>query len=354
MFTQQAPLLLSALNPAMPADSARQVAQVFANCNQALTHRGSVNLQGQPFAQQNGVITAPNAADLPPWAFGNQAGNGQTYPFGGAAGSFYGGNYYGVDGPTNALQFAYRPGNASWANYSNSNAANYVNNFFVAPPASGGYRSGDWITYTGDNNMFDVAPRITNNISQNYGGPTFQVAGDTVFDNTVTNNSYVNNTVINNLITNTVNGEPVKGDKGDPGVAGPGGAPGRIGDPGLANPVGAVPPAGGGGVGGMPGVGLGPINVGGAINIGIFIGGGGRGGGGFMGPPGPPGRPGEMPPGALATLQDVNRNLRKLMFDFETLQRKLSTLNMEATIDENCNIILRGQWPDVVGGVQAA
>lgn len=334
MFTSQAPLLLSALSGAMPADTARQLAQVFANCNQGITHRGNVNLQGTPFSQQNGVITAPNAAGLPPWALGNQAANGQSYPSGG----LYGGNYYGTDGPTSALQTAYRPGSSAWGNYVNS-----TTNPLVAPSGGGGYTSGDWITYTGDTNIFDVSPKITENINQYYGGPTFQVAGDTVYSNTVTNNSYVTNMYSTNVSADTMNGEPIKGDKGDPGVAGPAGAPAWPGSPGAAGPAGANGLNGKDGLNGAPG--------------GVVF-------APFPGPqfiPGPQGVPGVAgAAGANANLGNLpaavgamNVRLANLQKAFEVLRRKLRQMNIRAELNENCEITLFGKYPDELGGLKA-
>lgn len=253
--------MFSALQGAMSNDSVRQLTQVFANCNQALSHRGFVDLNNRPLIQKNGAVTDLAGGGLPPWALGNQAANGDTYPFGGTGGSFYGGNYYGVDGPNNTLQIYYRPGNNGVQQWANTDPNDYTGGTpLVFPPGGGGYSGGDWITYLGDNNYFDVAPRVTNTNNQYYGGPTFQVAGDTYYDNTVTNNSYVTNLTVQNIIADEVNGEPAKGESGDPGVAGPGGAPGAPGGRGLPGDPGAAGPAGANGAPGAPGFGLPGVN----------------------------------------------------------------------------------------------
>ncbi len=268
--------MFSALQGAFSDDTVRQLTQIFANCNQTLGHRGPVNFTGNNFAQRNGAISGESFNDLPPWASGGQAPNGTSFPFSGAAGSFYGGNYYGVDGPSNSLQFGYTPGFIGLQNWANASPGDYTGGTpFVFPNRPGGYTGGDWITYQGDSNYFDVAPRINETTNQYYGGPTFQVAGDSFFQNTTTNNSYVTNLTTNNITVQEINGEPVQGDKGDPGVAGPAGPPGKPGNPALAGPAG---PPGAPGPGGQNGGVGGGGGGGGGINIGIGIGGGGRGG----------------------------------------------------------------------------
>lgn len=344
MFTSQAPLLLSALNGAMSDDNARQLTQVFANCNQALTHRGSVNLQNTPMYQKNGVITQQSGDGIPPWGLSNQAANGQAFPFGGQSGSFYGGNYYGVDGPSNALQLAYQPGNSSWANYVNVNPTYYTGGSpFVFPNPPGGYQGGDWITYMGDTNTFDLAPRITENTSQYYGGPTFQVAGDSVFDNSVTNNSYITNLTTQNITVEEVNGQPARGDQGDPGLAGPAGADGKPGNPGLAGPAGAV---GGGGGGNAP------INQFITNFFGNGVGGGGGGGGFLVGPPGAPGAPGaagRVDPVFQAAFGVLNTAFWKLKADYEIFRRRLKNLTFCAKLTDACKIEITTDHPNIFG-----
>lgn len=298
---------MSALDGAMPADNARQLTQTLANCNQDLTHRGNVSFSATPLFQNNGMVTQRFNIDLPPWVVNN--------------------NYYGVDPPPNPWQDAYRPF-----------GINYVNNeiTYVAPPPGGGYVGGDWNTYLGDNNTFDLAPRITENVNQYYGGPTFQVAGDTVFNNTTVNNSYAGNVTTNNLVTNNLNGQRApKGDKGDPGLAGPAGAPGAAGNPGAAGPAGADGFAGANGLDGWNG--LDGLN-------------------GRNGKDGFNGRPGRdaVIVGLGDALGRILGRLSALEDRLDVLQNKLSDMNLKATIDQNCNITITGNWGSVVGGVQAA
>lgn len=342
MFTSQAPQLYNALQGALDGESARQLTQVFANCNQALTHRGSVDLQNRPMYQKNGMVSSLGGDDLPPWATGNLAGSGETYPFGGPGGSFYGGNYYGTDAPSNSLSFAYRPGSSGWLPYINLDLANYTGSGpIVLPGPGGGYTGGDWITYLGDTNTFDVAPRITENISHYYGGPTFQVAGDTVYDNTVTNNSYVENFVSNYVTVEEINGQPVKGDVGNPGFTGPLGPPGTPGNPAAAGPAGAN------GLNGLNGVGIpGPPGMPGAnaqnINNWIFINGGV--------PPALPVLPLKKPPNPgpvqpnpqpAANLQELINRFKDLAEAFRRLKDDISNTELQAWLTEDCRIALR-------------
>lgn len=313
----------------MSADSARQLTQVFANCNQALDHRGFVDLNNRPLQQRNGAVTDLGGGGLPPWALGNQAGNGDTFPFGGVGGSFYGGNYYGVDGPSTSLQTTYRPGSAGVSQWTNANFNSQVGGpTIVFPPEGGGYTGGDWITYLGDTNYFDVAPRVTENISHYYGGPTFQVAGDTIYDNTLTTNSYVTNLITQVLSADSLNGVPVKPDAGDPGAAGPGGADGvagRPGDPGGAGPAGAN---------GAPGA------PGGRFTI--FIGGrgGGGGGGGFNNVVNNfNGDPNGVLAGRIAV---VGRLVRAVQRGLNDALRALRGLRVESEFDpETCTVTSR-------------
>jgi hypothetical protein len=78
-------------------------------------------------------------------------------------------------------------------------------------------------SYGGGNFYFPTSQEFTTN--QYYGGPTYNVAGDTLFNNQYTQNSYVTN-----LTVRTVNGQPAPGTPGD---TGPAGAPGEPGAAGL-------------------------------------------------------------------------------------------------------------------------
>lgn len=318
MFTSQAPTLLS--SGVLPPDQLRQLTQVFANCNQSLTHRGQIDLKGMPFYQQNGMLSQIyDGLNAPPWAAGSLAGNGEA--FGGS--SYFGGNYYGVDGPASAFNLAYSPGNNFAFNFSSANPGSYTDGGpYVFPPVGGGYTS-NWNTYLGDNNAWDFSDRSERNQNFYYGGPTFQVAGDSYFDNTTTQNSYVTNHYVTNLTVEQVNGQPAKPDRGDPGDAGPGGAPGAPGNPEAA----------------VPGQGA----VGNIINqqfIQNFFGGGGGGGPGRpgpIGPPGLPGAPGQQRPLTPRELQFIIQNAMKF------LRRMLPQLleGVTAELQDDCSIELK-------------
>lgn len=217
MFTAQAPALLRALGDATDADSARQVTQAVANCSQNISHRGTVSLAGMPFSQSNGVLQSS------PWTMRAN-------------------NYYGTDLPPMPAEDALRSGGGlGYANGPNP---------FEMPSPGGGYRSGDWYTFQGDNNVFDVAPRITEQTNFYYGAPTFVVAGNSSMNWLHANVGSFEKVQAKEVEAAVVNGEPVRGEKGDPGAAGPAGAPGQRGDPGLA----IIGPNGANGVNGLNGL----------------------------------------------------------------------------------------------------
>lgn len=201
MFTAQAPALLKAFSNATDANGARQITQALANCGQGISHRGPVRIAGSDFSQTNGVMNPS------PW---DNAGAWDAFNPGGGL------NYVNYNNTTN-----------------NNNG----------DPGGGPYQyvAGDWYTYMGDTNVFDLAPRISNT----YGGPTFQVAGNTYLSNLYTNYATSNFSTVNEFNVTNINGTSVKGDQGDPGDVGPMGAPGNQGSPGLA---------GAGGPQGWPGI----------------------------------------------------------------------------------------------------
>lgn len=311
MFTSQSSLLLSALGNATDPDTARQITQVFANCNQDLSHNGSISVNSAPAAQKNGVLNSS------PWGVG----------------AWYGGNYYGTDTVPYQAQSALRPGGG--AAYANLDL-----NPFEMPNPGGGYRSGDWITYQGDNNTFDVAPRITETTNQFYGGPTFQVAGDTVFNNTTTNNSYVTNQITQNLMASTINDIPINPDKGDPLIAEPQGAPANPGDPGAAGPAGPAGAVGANGLNGQNGV---PGGL-------FFVPFGGQ---GFPLRPFVP--PVGVGPGPAIQNRLVINNaftlIQNIQNNYTILVNQLANMNLQATLNDDCTITITGNWPDALGGV---
>lgn len=234
MFTKQAPLMLNSLGN-MPADDVRQLTQVFANCNQSLSHRAGVSLRNGRTPNSGGLV------DVPAWASGNYAGNGEMFGLGNwSSGGYYGGDYYGVDGPRNSQQILFNQGNQLSANYSIYNEGDYEGGTPFYWNNDSSYRGGDTHIQQGDTPYYDLQTNITNQQVYEYGGPVFQVAGDSFFDNSVTNNQTVNNQYVTNQtveetkVTNIV----VGAQGGDPGRAGPAGPPGAPGNPGQAGPAG--------------------------------------------------------------------------------------------------------------------
>jgi len=235
----------------MPPDQLRQLAQAFANCNQTLSHRGFVSLQGTPFSQSNGMVSLQNG-DLPPWASGNQSGNGQAFSPGQYGFTYYGGNYYGEGGPSSTFNNFFSGGN-TYNNAFNSTPVQLSvdNRSFEFPPVGGGYTS-NWTTYQGDSNFFDFADRSEVNTNYFFGGPTFQVAGDSYFDNSQVQNLYSQTLTVQEVNAAELNGESLESDQADPAFAGPGGPPGAPGNPAAAGPAGAAGAAGPPGAAGLP------------------------------------------------------------------------------------------------------
>jgi hypothetical protein len=242
MFTRQAPSLFPALTAGLDQATARQMVQAFANCNQSLTHRGGVTFQEPSLFQNQGVLQLQGGADqynfgrfggdptetVSPWVLGNT--NNQFTSYYGTDNP--GANYYNVSN----LHLAYPElGGDSFYNQSQT---------FEFGPVSSAYNS-NWHTQLGDVNTFDFSTRQGDLVS-NYAGPTFQVEGDSYFDNSqhnsqhVTNQEVINQTVDNSQITNLSVGPP--GAAGDPAAAGPAGRA-RLHRPHRAD--GCVQPVGG-------------------------------------------------------------------------------------------------------------
>lgn len=328
MFTSQAPALLA--SGVLPPNELRQLTQVFANCNQSLTHRGTIDLQGLPFYQRNGMLSQIyDGLNAPPWASGNQGGNG--VPFGGS--SYYGGNYYGVDPAASTLNLAYTPANRLTFTFAGANPGDYAGGGPTElPPVGGGYTS-NWNTYYGDQNAWDFSDRSTRNTNYYYGGPTFQVAGDSYFDNTTTQNAYVTNQYAVTMEAGQINGEDARGDRGDPAIAGPNGPPGANGDPAAAGPGGVV----------AAGVAGGRFQQ---VVQNFFFGGGGGGAiGGFPGLP-PirfvfPQGPKPLTPWQEELLRrNLEKNDRKRREQQQAQQTRDLLKDVTATLEDDCTITL--------------
>jgi len=150
VFTQSMPALAQALSGALPEEALRQLMQSLGNCQQPLTHRGAINLQ-QPASTGVGGLARPGA-----WSPSDYSGFLPTA-----------GQDVFVD-------------IAGDKNYNTNNTNNYGGHQFNFPINQD-------FTY---NNYF--------------GGDTFNVAGDSTFNNTFTNNAnttrlnveYINNTYV--------------------------------------------------------------------------------------------------------------------------------------------------------------
>ena len=151
MFTSQAASMLRTLDGAMPNTSLRDMVQIFANCSQSLSHRGGTDLSPPAFPYlKNGVNTkAPLSwnPDSPGYNLGPSNNNG----------------YYNNVGGSPSYDFSsgdYSPFFEGPSNFSDNSSWNAINENSYSFPFAQNIRS---------DNL--------------YGGPTFNVAGDSYFDN---------------------------------------------------------------------------------------------------------------------------------------------------------------------------
>lgn len=183
MLTQTMPAVVEALVQNLPEQAIRALTQALGNCNQPLTHRGSLNIQPYVYGNRRGVYTGQR------W---NPNDYKDILPNAGESDD--------VDLP--------------------------------------GFRAGDWnsVNYGGGNFFFPTDQFFDE--SNFYGGPTTNIGGDTNFET-------INATTINvtNINTTNINGG---GGGGGPGGGGGGPAtdPGVPGDPNYGEPI--SPPVGGG------------------------------------------------------------------------------------------------------------
>lgn len=161
MFTQSAPAIINALSGVLPDTAVRALVQALGNCQQPLSHRGDVTLQPTIRQGRNGL------AQMGTW-------NPQQYP-------------------------ELLPPN--------------FNQHFYDLPNVGSYTNGDWYSanYAGAQFSFPTSQEFS--LNSYYGGPTFNVGGNSTFNNTFTNNAYAVNadfstTSIENLTVNNFNGVP--------------------------------------------------------------------------------------------------------------------------------------------------
>jgi hypothetical protein len=192
MFTQSMPALAQALSGALPEAALRQLMQSLGNCQQPLTHRGAINIQ-------------------PP---GTTLAGGLARP-----GTWRTSDYTPLLPTAGDDVFVDMPGNQY---NTTNNSTNYGGNQFSFPI----------------NQAF--------NYSNYYGGDTFNVAGNSTFDNSTVNNLTTNNLTTNNITI--IN----QGGGSDPGGGGRGSGGGGTGGGGNG---GGQNGGGGGGFGG-PGPGV--------------------------------------------------------------------------------------------------
>lgn len=156
MFTQSTPSIINALSGALPPQAVRALVQALGNCQQPLTHRGEVSLS---------PAGPPNIAGV------SRLG-------------------------------AWNP-----QQYTNLFAPNYQLNMEV--PGGGGLTTGSLYNtnYGGAQFAFPTNQEFFANAY--YGGPTFNVGGNSYFQNSYSTNATYQNAFVQNLSVTNVNGVPV-------------------------------------------------------------------------------------------------------------------------------------------------
>lgn len=157
MFTQQAPAIIKALSGVLPDNAVRSLVQALGNCQQPLAHRGDVNLAPKEPANTKGVL-------------GNNGWNPQQYQ-----------NLF----PTEYQQY------------------------YMEAPQVGSYSNGNWYSTNYGGAQFAFPLNQEFNANEYYGGPTFNVGGNSFFNNTFANTANYNSVTTENITTETMNGFPV-------------------------------------------------------------------------------------------------------------------------------------------------
>lgn len=153
MFTQSAPSLFNALSGYLPDVAVKAVVQALGNCQQPLAHRGSVTLAAPQPTNRSGVM----------------------------AGGMWNPQQYQYVFPQNSSQYYYEA------------------------PNIGGYTNGDWFSTNYDGSQFSFPTNQEFAANSYYGGPTFNVGGNSFFDNTYANNATYQNLHSNNVTSQNVN-----------------------------------------------------------------------------------------------------------------------------------------------------
>jgi hypothetical protein len=152
MYTQSAPSLMNALSGYLPDSAVRAVVQALGNCQQPLTHRGAVNLSSPQPTNRNGVL---NSGSWNPQVYQN------TFP-------------------QNSSQYYYEA------------------------PNIGGYSNGDWYSTNYQGSQFSFPTNQEFAANSYYGGPTFNVGGNSFFENTYADNANYQNLTSNNITARNI------------------------------------------------------------------------------------------------------------------------------------------------------
>jgi len=130
--------------------------------------------------------------------------------------------------------------------------------YYYEAPNIGGYTNGNWYTTNYGGAQFSFPTNQEFAANSYYGGPTFNVGGNSFFDNTTANNATYQNLTTNNITTQNINVTTING--GSPPESGPseiGGGGGAVSAPTISfpnlQPIMPIFGGGGGGGGGRNG-----------------------------------------------------------------------------------------------------
>lgn len=221
MLTQTMPAVVRALQKSMDPQTLKAFTQALGNCNQPLTHRGSVN-------------TAPAYVDSRSYEYPSTSYGGTwntTNYIGGD--NFFGDTYNNYEGDTNFVDLG------DINNIFNDRRS--YHNIFNESIAGDTFIdvAGDTINNVNNNiNNSNFSFPTNNFFNQNIDNRVTNVNNQTTYNNNnITNRSVTNNHIVNNISVKNINGKPVAGPAGPPGTPGRDGRDGAPGAPGAVVPV---------------------------------------------------------------------------------------------------------------------
>lgn len=254
MLTQTAPALRRSLQGALSPQVVAALTQSLGNCNQPLTHRGSVNITAPSYNSRAGEY--PVNFDLQGYT-GFSSGRGVFSPGAGSTGgnvtnnSWNSQQYFDNSVTNNAgdqYDFSYT-GDQNFIDFGD------INNIFNRDNSTynlfNTINQGDSYVDVGGPNIFETNNNLYNSqfyfptnqfFNQNIDSRVSNVFhGNTYMDNSISQNLTTNNINVQNINVRNVNGDPVAGPAGPPGAPGQAGRDGLPGAPGAIIPI-ALPP----------------------------------------------------------------------------------------------------------------